>query len=228
MPPAIAGVISFPWDEGAPGSGLIVDGEYPLKYMTAGGLRVAAALIPSMQFVDVLISLKNTSDQPIDLGVGPVNMTVVRPRLKKLERMPPESIDWVQEENTIWDWTHRQPSLAILQQTTMDPARSPVTVPACLECTGGNLWGRYGRWEIIGPTNSSAKARAQSQIESMLLSGEVRLDTVRALDLSMVHMGAGESRSGLVFFFSNPHAGDVILRVFVGNTTFDFPFKITG
>lgn len=229
LPPAIAGVINFPWDEGSPGSGQIVDGEYPLKFMTVGGLRIATTVVPSMQMVDVLISLKNTSGEPVDLGVGPVTMAVVKPRYKRLERLAPESIDWVLEENTVWNWTHRQPSLAILQQNTMDPSVTPQRAPACVECAGGNLWGRYGRWEVLGSThNTIAKNRLNSQIESILLSGEVKWDTIRALDVSIVRVGPGESRSGLVFFFSNPHSGDAVIRIFIGNASFDFPFRITG
>ncbi len=229
MPPAIAGVINFPWDEGSPGSGQIQDGIYPLKYMTVGGLRIAATVVQSMNLIDILISLKNTTDQAIDVGVGPVNLSTVRPRVKQFERFNPDSIDWVLEENTVWDWTHRQPSLAILQQNTIDTGSIATRAPACKECPGGNLWGRYGRWDATPATlsYSTAKARARSQIESILMAGEVKWDTVRALDLNIVRIGPNESRSGLVYF-ANPHFGDAVLRIFVGNSSFDFPFRLNG
>jgi tetratricopeptide (TPR) repeat protein len=229
MPPAIAGVISFPWDEGSPGSGQIVDGMYPLKYMTVGGLRIAATVVQSMNLIDILISLKNTTDQAIDVGVGPVNLSTVRPKVKQFERFNPDAIDWVLEENTVWDWTHRQPSLAILQQNTIDPGSIATRAPACKECPGGNVWGRYGRWDSTPASlsYSTAKNRARSQIESILMAGEVKWDTVRALDMNIVRIGPNESRSGLVYF-ANPHFGEAILRIFVGNTSFDFPFRLNG
>ncbi len=228
LPPAVAGVINFPWDDGSPGAGQIVDGQYPLKFMTVGGLRVAATVVDSMQLLDVLVSLKNDSPKRIEIGVGPVAMQLVRPRVKHLERLAPEQIDSVLEELTVWDWTHRQPSLAYLQQNTINTAQATGRAPFA-DTTSGNVFGQYGRWTQSSAkfSDAAARTRIQTELDRLIDSGHLKFNVVRALDVTGVSLEPGESRTGLVFF-SNPHVGDAVLRVFVGNVSFDFPFKLSG
>lgn len=202
---------------------MIADGEYPLKFMTAAGLEVAAVAVPSMQLLDILISLKNTTKQPLVVNVGPVVLSMLRPRARQLERLDPDSIDSVLEEWSVWSWTYCQPSLSGLQQNTIVPISGGRTTLS-RQPIGGNVFGRYGQW-TVACAEQSMQIHGKTQLEPAVTGHEQNRFLAPLHNPNSFVIGPMESRSGLVFF-KNPRGGDVVLRVFVGNASFSFPFHL--
>ena len=70
LPPQVEGEVLFRWEPGSPRSQEIPDNDFPLRYLSVNNVRVAATLIDLWELVGVLVSITNTGDERVNLGLG--------------------------------------------------------------------------------------------------------------------------------------------------------------
>jgi hypothetical protein len=96
---------------------------------------------------------------------------------------------------------------------------------------GPNVFGLYGEWNAtsrvlperfaLEPSPENVEEQAQVIVDP----GLVRSNNMKVIGLTPVSLEPFESRTGELFYM-NPRCEHVMLRVVVGNTTFDFPFTM--
>ncbi|MBZ0189456.1 MAG: tetratricopeptide repeat protein, partial [Candidatus Obscuribacterales bacterium] len=77
QPAAIAGEVRFVWEPGSTRSCEIIDNEFPFRYITVGGVRVAATVVDLWELIAVLITVTNVSDQQSEYELGKVRLSLV-------------------------------------------------------------------------------------------------------------------------------------------------------
>ena len=82
-PEKLGGQVTYRWEEGSPRSLEIPDNDFPLRYFNVNGVRVAATVIDLWELFGVLISITNTGDERVVLGLDKVNLRPAKSRSKR-------------------------------------------------------------------------------------------------------------------------------------------------
>ena len=235
QPPSIAGEVRFRWEVGSTRSKEIIDSEFPLRYVSAGGIRVAATVIDLWELMGVLVCVTNLSDHQQEFELGPVELLLYDPEDKSkktqvIEQVNPKSIDLVQKELSMWTKTHTRPWLANIQKTRN--VRGLVPPDGHDMFMGPNVFGVYGHWQAISHTVPQRVGVMPSReglitnagnVKDVALPGLLRSGSRQFHGLTPVWLEPFESRTGELFSL-NHRDMDIIIRVPVGNAIFDIPF----
>ncbi len=230
----LKGSVFFKWEEGSPRSQEIPDAIVPLRYICSNNIRVACTVIDLWELFGVLISVTNVGGQKQQIGLGKVSFLrvsdeITDPREQRLELIAPDHIDRIRREMDIWRLTYNRPWLANMQKTRN--IRGLVPAHGHDLFRGPNVFGIYGNWNAtarvlpdkfqLEPSPENVEEQAQVVVDPSL----VRSSDINLLGLIPVSLEPFESRTGEQFYM-NPRCEHVLLRVVVGNTTFQFPFKM--
>lgn len=234
QPARLKGSIVYKWEEGSPRALEIPDNDFPLKYININGVRVAATIIDLWELMGVLISITNTNDERVLLGLDKINLDQTSLNLNDTTRHPltfvdPNSIDRIRRERVMWDLTMNRPWLANIQKTRS--VRGLVPRQGHDLFRGPNIFGIYGDWaaaERVMPGRLESQAspeRVQYQLEAKLDSGLIHSNSIKMTGLVPVSLDPFESRTGELFYL-HPRCESVLLTVRVGNTSVQLPFKL--
>jgi len=225
-PPNLVGYVEYDWENGSPRSLEFPDVDTPLRYMTAGDVRVAAAVVDLWELYGVLISITNVSDHQVNVGVTSASLMQM-PNRAKFELVDPNRIDHIRRELQIWDITYKRPWLANIQKTRTTRGFVPAQGHDLFR--GPNIFGLYGNWggtARILPEKFALELSPEHVVEqadapydpSIIHSAEANYEGLTTFSLEPF-----ESRTG-VLFYMNPRCESVMLKVPVGNVWFEFPF----
>lgn len=234
QPAKLKGSVFYRWEEGSPRALEIPDYDFPLRYININGVRVAATIIDLWELMGVLISITNTNDERVVLGLDKVNLDKLSLDLNDSSKHPltfvdANSIDRIRRERVMWDLTMNRPWLANIQKTRS--VRGLVPQQGHDLFRGPNIFGVYGDWTAIprvmpGRLESQASPeRVQYQLESELDSGLIHSNTIKMTGLVPVALEPFESRTGELFYI-HPRCESVLLSIRVGNSTVQIPFKL--
>jgi tetratricopeptide (TPR) repeat protein len=229
----VKGRVRFQWEDGSPRSQEIPDPEVPLRYFCSNNVRVACTVIDLWELFGVLISVTNVGDRRQDIGLGKVQFVrtsgdPLDPKAEPLELIDPTHIDRVRREIDIWRLTSNKPWLANMQKTRN--IRGLVPAHGHDLFRGPNIFGVYGEWGAsarVLPEKFALEPspeNVEEQAKVIVDPGMVHTNDNRILGLIPVSLEPFESRTGELFYM-NPRCEHVLLRVYVGNTVFEFPFK---
>lgn len=233
QPTSIASRVEFHWKPGSTRAREIIDSEFPFRYLTAGGVRVAATVVDLWELLAVLITITNVSDKQSEYELGKAVLRVVdtdHPASKPtvLTSVDPNSIDRIRKERNMWDLTQNRPWLANIQKTR--GVRGLVPHEGHDLFRGPNVFGVYGQWKAVSHTvperlsiHPSREGLFSSDEDDTALTGMLRANHSSFKDCFNVTLEPFESRTGEIFYL-NPRDQDVIISVPVGNTVFELPF----
>jgi tetratricopeptide (TPR) repeat protein len=229
QPARLKGEVRYIWEEGSPRAQVIPDANFPLKYICVNGVRVATTIVDLWELFGVLISVTNIGDQRIEIGLDKVSLE--RPDLafvkeRFIESVDPSTIDHIQREKTIWDLTQNRPWLANIQKTRS--VRGLVPAHGHDLFRGPNVFGIYRNWEAVTRTFPDRFAIEASPERVQYQSSEEEGSLIRSnindiAGLYPIFLEPFESRTG-VLFYMNPRCENLLIRIPVGNATFEFPF----
>ncbi|MBI1271823.1 tetratricopeptide repeat protein [bacterium] len=230
----VVGAVDFPWELGSTRAKEIIDNEFPFRFLSANGVRVAATVIDLWELLGILVTVTNTTDHQRELDLGEVQLVKVdlsNPRKKHLiiPSVDPESIDHVQKELSIWSLTNTRPWLANIQKTRT--VRGFVPSKGHDLFRGPNVFGVYGKWKAVSHTvpqkvglmPSRERVLDRPDQNSQALPGLMLKGNYKAPGVVPVWLEPFESRTGVLFYL-NPRDCDVVINVPVGNATFKLPF----
>lgn len=229
------GQVRFVWEPGSSRAEEIIDSEFPFRYLSANGIRVAATVIDLWELLGVLITVTNVADHQMEFDLGDVKLEKVdlhhlNSTAQIVRPVDPKGIDRIRRERTMWDLTHTRPWLANIQKTRtlrgLVPARGHDLF------RGPNVFGVYGQWKAVSHTVPERIAAADSResIEVLLAGGKaselpglVSSGESQLAGLTPVKLEPFESRTGELFYL-NPRDQDVVIKVPIGNALFELPF----
>jgi tetratricopeptide (TPR) repeat protein len=226
QPPNLVGYVEYDWENGSPRSLEFPDVDVPLRYITAGDVRVASAVVDLWELFGVLISITNVSDHQVSVGVTSASLMQM-PNRSKLELVDPNRIDHIRRELQMWDITYKRPWLANIQKTRTTRGFVPAQGHDLFR--GPNIFGLYGSWggtQRILPEKFALELSPEHVVEqadapydpSIIHSAEANYEGLTTFSLEPF-----ESRTGILFYM-NPRCEWVMLKVPVGNVSFEFPF----
>lgn len=230
-----AGQVRFVWEPGSTRAEEIIDSEFPFRYLSANGIRVAATVIDLWELLGVLITVTNVGDHQMEFDLGDVKLEKVdlhhlNSTAQVIRPVDPKGIDRIRRERTMWDLTLTRPWLANIQKTRT--VRGLVPARGHDLFRGPNVFGVYGEWKAVShivPERISAgdsresievmlPGRESSELPGLVSSGESQL-----AGLTPVKLEPFESRTGELFYL-NPRDQDVVIKVPIGNALFELPF----
>jgi len=231
-----AGQVRFVWEPGSTRAEEIIDSEFPFRYLSANGIRVAATVIDLWELLGVLITVTNVGDHQTEFDLGDVKLDKVDLRhlnsaAQIVRPVDPKGIDRIRRERTMWDLTQTRPWLANIQKTRTVRGLVPAVGHDLFR--GPNVFGVYGEWKAVSHTvpERIAAVNSRESIEVLLseggtvseLPGLVSSGESQLAGLTPVKLEPYESRTGELFYL-NPRDQDVVIKVPVGNAIFELPF----
>ncbi len=238
-PAALEGEVRFDWEPGSPRSHEIIDNEFPLRYITANNIRVAATVIDLWELAGIIVCVTNLDDHRrlVDLGSlqvyhavkGPGNSLITTAPLTYVDH---KIIDRLRRELNIWDLTQDRPWLANIQKTRN--FRGLVPSDGHDMFRGPNVFGVWGEWAGISHVVSKVGVTVQPSRENLFHrnadddiskdTGLVRSQGIQQNGYLPISLEPFESRTGEKFYLY-PRNEPIKIEVVVGNTTFSFPFQ---
>ncbi len=231
-PNTISGDVRFRWEEGSPMAQEIIDSDFPLRYISVAGVRVAVTVIDLWELLGVLICITNVTEQREEVGLGKVVVELAKEeantRAQVIHEVDPKGIDRIRRERNMWDLTQNRPWLANIQKTRT--VRGLVPPHGHDLFRGPNVFGIYGEWPGVShlkparagilPSREGLQYEAEVVVEqpALVRSGQGKMSGLVPIVLEPL-----ESRTGELFYL-NPRGEDVLIKVPVGNATFEFPF----
>jgi tetratricopeptide (TPR) repeat protein len=222
------------WDEGSPRSRLIADPEYPLKYVLAGDLRVAATAVRSENVIAVLISLANCGRTRLPVAVGPVTFTQLKPKIKPFLYVPPEVLDVALEEEHVTELTWRRRWLNHIEKNRYIPGFLKNRALEPDNFFSNNTFGLYGNWGTLACTETPIVTREEfyygaggTHHASDNDMANFLSRSARAVNFHPTYVDPGEAKTGLVFF-KQERFDKARLNIIVGNTIFEIPIDTAG
>jgi tetratricopeptide (TPR) repeat protein len=229
----LKGTVRFQWEDGSPRAEEISDPEVPVRYMCSDNIRVACSVIDLWELFGIVISVTNVGDHRQEIGLGKVQFVrttgdALDPKAERLELIDPQRIDRIRREMDIWRLTANKPWFANMEKTRN--IRGFVPAHGHDLWRGPNVFGVYGEW---APTSRVLPERFQLELSPEHVTEQaqvvvdpslVRTNNSKILGLVPVTLEPFESRTGELFYM-NPRCEHVLLRVYVGNAVFEFPFK---
>lgn len=223
--------LTLHWEDGNPRARVVPDQDYPLKYISVDGLRVAASLVRSENVIVALISLANCSRNRKELSLGPVSLQQLAPRHKFFRLVHPSELDTTLEAEHVTELTWRRRWLNHIEKTRHIPGYLKDGVLDVDNFFGNNMFtDRYGQWQTM--------ARAETPIvtrEQFLYSPYREAHGGDSADfLSHTPVGtrptfldAGHAKTGLVYF-QQERFDKGLLKIAIGNTVVEIPFDSAG
>ncbi|MDR3616809.1 MAG: tetratricopeptide repeat protein [Candidatus Obscuribacterales bacterium] len=233
LPSQTEGEMLMRWEEGSPRAQEIPDSDFPLRYLSINNVRVAATLVDLWELEGVLISITNTGDQRVTLGLGKPTLfsqstDEFAPRTQKMEFIDPNGIDKIRRERGMWDLTQNRPWLANMQKSRSQRGFVPSTGHDLFR--GPNVFGVYGEWNALGrdlPQTlmlEPSPENVQYQAEVVVDPGVVHSSQGKMPNLVSITLEPFESRTGELFFL-NTRPEKMLLKVPVGNVMYEIPFS---
>jgi tetratricopeptide (TPR) repeat protein len=218
LPAQTEGEVIMRWEEG---------------YLSINNVRIAATLVDLWELEGVLISITNTGDQRVTLGLGkPVlysqSTDEFAPHTQKMEFIDPSGIDRIRRERVMWDLTQNRPWLANMQKSRSQRGFVPSTGHDLFR--GPNVFGVYGEWNALGrdlPQTfmlEPSPENVQYQAEITVDPGVVHSSQAKMPNLVSITLEPFESRTGELFFL-NTRPEKMLLEVPVGNVMYEIPFS---
>ncbi|MBK9142110.1 MAG: tetratricopeptide repeat protein [Candidatus Melainabacteria bacterium] len=232
-PAAVLGEVDFVWEAGSTRSREIIDNEFPFRYVTANGIRVAATIIDLWELVGILVTVTNTEDQQREFVLGDIVVEKVDKRYPKrrsevIPSVDANSIDRVQKELSIWALTHTRPWLANIQKTRT--VRGLVPPDGHDMFRGPNVFGVWGNWKAVSHTvpklvaiTPSREGLQRFDRTEVPLPGLLSRGTHKIAGKYPVYLEPFESRTGELFYLNHRDV-DIVIKVPVGNAVFELPF----
>ncbi len=234
QPPSVAGEVRFEWEQGSTRAQEIIDSEFPLRYISANGIRVATTVIDLWEIMGVLVTVTNVSDHQQEFELGKVVLEKVDPghpnkHKNVIPEVNPKAIDKVQKELSMWTKTHTRPWLANIQKTRN--VRGLVPSVGHDMFMGPNVFGVYGHWEAIShtvPIRAGIRPSREGLVvgaspKDQALPGLLRSNEAQFAGLTPVWLEPFESRTGYLFYL-NQRDTELVIKVPVGNAIFEIPF----
>ncbi len=224
------GPVKVRWEDGNPRARQVFDPEYPLKYSTAAGLRVATTIVRSENLLVAIISLANCSKSRIELGVGPVLLEQLAPHAKPFKYIDPATLDIPLEELHITALTWRRRWLNHIEKTRRIPGYLQAGVLDPDNFFGNNIFGPYGHWEALARTATPVVTREQflyGKDESAPSYDSADFLSTSSIEMLPTFIDPGDSRTGFVYF-QRERFDKARLKVIVGNVLMEFPFDSAG
>jgi tetratricopeptide (TPR) repeat protein len=226
------GQITYEWEKGNPRSRQIHDQYYPLKYINANGLRVAATVIDSGNVIGAIVSLANCTRQRLEVGVGPVSMVQLEPQNKRFVFVEPVILDMPLEAEHISNLTWRRRWLNHIQKTRHIPGYLKDGILDPDNFFGNNTFAlSYGEWGTLARSTTPIVTREQFLYSPYLTGTGKTVDSAdflnSCLELKPTYLDPGESKTGLVFF-QRERFESAKLKVVIGNAQVIFPFSSAG
>lgn len=233
QPASIVGEVRFAWEPGSTRAQEIIDNDFPFRYMSANGIRVACTVIDLWELLAILVTVTNVGDRQEEFELGRialerVNNTDLGRVTREIPVVDPQRIDRIGKERNMWDLTHTRPWLANIQKTRT--VRGLVPPNGHDLFMGPNVFGVYGEWkaishivpERVGVTRSR-EGLVAAETTAVDLPGLVRPSKAKLTGLTPVWLEPFESRTGEQFYL-NPRDADIVIKIPIGNATFEFPF----
>lgn len=232
QPASIVGEVRFAWEPGSSRAQEIIDNDFPFRYMSAHGIRVACTVVDLWELLAILVTVTNVGDKQEEFELGPIVLerksTDISTRSREVPVVDHQRIDRIGKERNMWDLTHTRPWLANIQKTRT--VRGLVPPNGHDLFMGPNVFGVYGEWKAIShivpervgvmPSRENLVAVETTAVD---LPGLVRPSKAKMSGLIPVWLEPYESRTGEQFYL-NPRDADITIKVPVGNATFEFPF----
>jgi hypothetical protein len=225
QPQQQTGEVVYTWQEGCPRCRQVQDAEYPLKYMSINGVRVAATLVRSENVIAVLISLANCTRNRLQIGVGNVTLTQLTPHRKEFVYVNPSLLDTAMEAEYVSNMTWRRSWLNHIEKTRRIPGYLKNGVLDIDNFYGNNLFGPYAHWDTSMRQITPIVTREQF-LASAYIEPENKLSnflTGPSLALIPTYLEPGESKTGLVYF-QREHYESARLSITIGNARLQLPF----
>lgn len=228
QPPNLQGSVNFKWEDGSPRSQEFTDADFPLKYLASNQVRVSCTIVDLWELLGILICVTNIGDKKVDIGLGAPSLTELKDPYRPLPLISENSIDHRRRERTMWDMTYNKPWLANIQKTRT--VRGFVSPKGHDMYRGPNIFGIYGKWggtqRILPPEKfmlNRSPEGLEEQAEAVVEEDLIHSRNKGAFGLVSVTLEPFESRTGELFYL-NPRKEELLLKVPVGNTIFEFPF----
>jgi tetratricopeptide (TPR) repeat protein len=231
QPPSIVGELRFPWEPGSSRAQEIIDNDFPFRYMSAHGIRVACTVVDLWELLAILVTVTNVGDKQEEFELGPIKLERLSNDLGRNTQEIPivdhQRIDRIGKERNIWDLTHTRPWLANIQKTRN--VRGLVPPNGHDLFMGPNVFGVYGEWKAISHTVPErvgvlpSREGLVAENTDVALPGLVRPSRAKLAGLTPVWLEPFESRTGEQFYI-NPRDADILIKVPIGNAIFEFPF----
>jgi len=231
QPPSMVGEIRFAWEPGSSRAQEIIDNDFPFRYMSAHGIRVACTVVDLWELLAILVTVTNVGDKQEEFELGPIKLERVTNQLARTTQTVPivnhQRIDRIGKERNMWDLTHTRPWLANIQKTRN--VRGLVPPNGHDLFMGPNVFGVYGEWKAISHTVPErvgvlpSREGLVGENTDVALPGLVRPSRAKLANLTPVWLEPFESRTGEQFYI-NPRDADILIKVPIGNATFEFPF----
>jgi len=232
QPASIVGEVHFAWEPGSSRAQEIIDNDFPFRYMSAHGIRVACTVVDLWELLAILVTVTNVGEKQEEFELGKIILERKSADISNRSREVPvvdhQRIDRIGKERNMWDLTHTRPWLANIQKTRT--VRGLVPPNGHDLFMGPNVFGVYGEWKAIShivpervgvmPSREHLVAVQTSAVD---LPGLVRPSKAKMSGLIPVWLEPYESRTGEQFYL-NPRDADIIIKVPVGNAIFEFPF----
>ncbi|MBX9666442.1 MAG: tetratricopeptide repeat protein [Candidatus Obscuribacterales bacterium] len=234
QPPSIVGEVRFEWEPGSTRAQEIIDNDFPFRYMSAHGIRVACTIVDLWELLTILVTVTNVGDHQEEFELGRIVLErashgTIQTQNKEIPTVDPNRIDRIQKERNMWDLTHTRPWLANIQKTRT--VRGLVPPNGHDLFMGPNVFGVYGDWKAIShivpervgvlPSREGLVAAESTAVD---LPGLVRPSKAKLVGLTPVWLEPFESRTGEQFYLY-PRDADIIIKIPVGNAIFEFPFR---
>jgi len=231
QPASLRGLVRYTWEPGSPRSAEISDVDFPVRYITVNGVRVAVTVLDLWELIGVLVCVTNVSEHTLNIGLGHpkierIDLDQYAVIKQAMEEVDPKRIDRIRRERQMWDLTRNRPWLANMQKTRTLRGLVPEIGHDLFR--GANTFGVWGDWNAQQKTMATDKFTQQYSPEQLQLQSQQVADPIKARDeipgLPFETLDPFESRTGELFFM-NPRAEKVLVTVPIGNATIEVPFN---
>jgi tetratricopeptide (TPR) repeat protein len=222
--------LTIHWEDGSPRARVVPDQDYPLKYVTVDGLRVAATLVRSENVIVALVSLANCSRNKKELSLGPVFLQQLAPRHKDFRLVLPVELDTTLEAEHVTELTWRRRWLNHIEKTRRIPGYLKDGILDVDNFFGNNIFtDRFGQWQTMARGDTPIVTREQFLYSAYRDNPQDSADFLSHTPVGTrpTSLEAGDSKTGLVYF-GQERFERAILKINIGNTVVEIPFDSAG
>ena len=222
--------LALHWEEGNPRSRVVPDQDYPLKYISVNGLRVAATLVRSENVIVALVSIANCSREKKELSLGQVSLQQLAPRHKDFHWVHPTELDTTLEAEHVTELTWRRRWLNHIEKTRRIPGYLKDGMLDVDNFFGNNIFtDRYGQWQTMARNETPIVTREQFLYSPYRDSAQDSADFLSHTPVGTrpTFVDPGDAKTGLVYF-QQERFEHAILKIAIGNTVVEIPFDSAG
>ncbi len=214
------------WQEGTPSSDKFFSGGLLVKTIASNGLVVSASLKDTGWKMRADIMVTNKTDQRIDVVPDMLKLDVIVPKAKSLSYQDPEELAKSIDRRTRWANAFSGMAAGLANQTATSQSSTSGSVNV-YDSSGDTAHGTYSGTTTTTTTSPdhAARQRAWEQQRINSQNATSTIDYLNSIVLRRNTLMPGQNVSGAVFFSREKNHDEVVLRVPVGNTVFEFPFR---